>query len=94
LNLPVLRLASPVCAGPFKDAKFADGQFVDLKGAEPGAANGQTPNDQAADRKRADGHCSNRRRSYRKRQQSHSGRSSLPAGYFARHERSPVKRVT
>jgi hypothetical protein len=92
--LPILRLASPVCAGPFKDAEFADGQFIDLKGAEPRAANGQTPNDQAADRQRADGHCSNRRRSYGKRQQSCGGRSLLPSGYFARHEQSPVKPVS
>jgi hypothetical protein len=85
-DLPTLRLASPVRVGSFKNAKLADGQFVDLKGAEPRAANGQTPNDQAPYRKRADRHSSNRSRARRKRQQSCGGRSSLPPCYFARHE--------
>lgn len=89
LILPTLRLASPVCVGPFKDPKFADSQLVDLEGAEPRSANDQTPNDHAADRKRADGHCSNGRRSHRKRQQSCGGRNVPLPGYFAHHKYLP-----
>jgi hypothetical protein len=92
--LPSLRLASPVCVGPFKNAEFADGEFIDLKRAKARPANSQTPDGHAADRKRADGYCSNRCRSHRKRQQSCGGRNLLPPGYFARHEKAPVKPVS
>jgi hypothetical protein len=86
LILPILRLASSVCVGPFQDAEFAHGQFVDLKGAEPRPANSQTPDGHAADRNCANGHRSDGGRSHRQRQQSCGGRNLLPPGYFTRHE--------